>query len=56
MNWQVPSLGAVALLNIGLPVCALTAQLNAALGINAVLNAPCPICDAGAVLSAALSV
>jgi hypothetical protein len=55
MNWQVPALSAVALLNVGLPVCALTAQLNAALGINAVLNAPCPICDAAAVLAAAMS-
>jgi len=52
MNWQVPPLSAVALLNVGLPVCALTAQLNAALGINAVLNAPCPMCDASAVLKA----
>ena len=56
MNWQVPSLGAVALLNIGLPVCALSAQLSAALGINAALSAPCPICDAGAVFKAAMSI
>ena len=51
MTWQVPALNAVALLNVGLPVCALTAQLNAALGINAVLGVPCAICDAAAVMS-----
>jgi len=56
MNWQVPALSAVALLNIGLPVCALSAQLNESLGINAALSAPCPICDAGAVFKAAMSI
>ncbi len=55
LNWQVPSLSAIPLLSIGLPVCALTASLSAALNMNAALNAPCPICDAGAVLSAAMS-
>lgn len=55
MNWQVPAISALPLLSLGLPVCALTASLSAALNINAALNAPCPICDAAAVLSAAMS-
>ncbi len=52
LDWQVPAMSAVASLSIGLPTCALAAQLNAALGIQAVLRAPCPICDAAAVMRA----
>jgi hypothetical protein len=51
LNWQVPaSLPAV---RIGLPTCALVAQLNAALGINAVLPSPCGSgCDAAKIMKA----
>jgi hypothetical protein len=52
LDWQVPAMSAVTSLSIGLPTCALTAQLNAALGIQAVLRAPCPVCDAAAVARA----
>lgn len=45
LNWQVPPM--IAAVQIGLPTCALVAQLQAALGITAVLAAPCPFgCDA----------
>lgn len=55
INWQVPPITALPAITVGLPVCALTAQLKAALGINAVLPAPCgPTCDA-AKLAKALS-
>ena len=53
LNWQAPAISAVALLQVGLPVVSLSAQLNAALGITAALS-PCLMgCDANAVLKAA---
>jgi hypothetical protein len=45
LNWQVPPM--IAAVQIGLPTCALVAQLQAALGITAVLPSPCgSACDA----------
>ena len=45
LTWQVPAM--IPAVHIGLPVCALTSQLQAALGVNAVLPAPCGSgCDA----------
>jgi len=45
LNWQVPPM--IAAVQIGLPTCALVAQLQAALGITAVLPSPCgSSCDA----------
>ena len=55
LNWSVPALPSIPVLSLGLPICALSAQLSAALNINAALNAPCVVCDAAAVLSAAMS-
>jgi hypothetical protein len=53
LNWQVPALGTLPVLRIGLPSCAFAAQLQAALGINAVLPAPCGSgCDAAATMRA----
>ncbi|HSU05453.1 MAG TPA: hypothetical protein VLI93_07755 [Acetobacteraceae bacterium] len=50
LNWQVSVMPpAIA---IGLPTCALVAQLQAALAINAVLSAPCPMCDAAKLMQA----
>jgi len=51
LNWQVPvSLPAI---QIGLPTCALVAQLNAALSISAVLPSPCGSgCDAAKIMKA----
>jgi hypothetical protein len=47
VNWQVPPITALPAVTVGLPVCALAAQLNAALGLQAVRSAPCgPTCDA----------
>lgn len=51
LNWQVPAMMLPAI-SVGLPTCALTAQLQAALGIHAVLSAPCPICDAAKLMAA----
>lgn len=56
LNWQPPALSAVALLQVGLPVVSLSAQLNAALGISAALSPCMGGCDANAVLQAALSI
>jgi hypothetical protein len=53
MNWQVPPVSAVALLQVGLPVCAFTAQAQAALGVSLVARAPCVVCDAAAIARAA---
>jgi hypothetical protein len=51
LNWQVPSM--VPAVQIGLPVCALAAQLQAALAITAVLPSPCGSgCDAAKLASA----
>lgn len=48
LNWQVPAI--IPAVQIGLPTCALVAQLQAALGINAVLAAPCGSgCDAASI-------
>ncbi len=45
LNWQVPAM--IPAVRIGLPVCALAAQLQAALAITAVLPTPCSSgCDA----------
>jgi hypothetical protein len=45
LNWQVPL--SIPAVQIGLPVCAFAANLQAALGINAVLPSPCGSgCDA----------
>lgn len=52
LNWQVPALSALPVLRIGLPVCALAAQLQAALGISAVMSTPCVACDAAATMRA----
>lgn len=53
LTWQAPA--GLPLLQVGLPVATLSAQLSAALGISAAL-APCPAgCDANAVLRAAFS-
>jgi hypothetical protein len=47
INWQVPPITALPAITIGLPVCALSAQLKAALGIDPVRLAPCGSgCDA----------
>lgn len=57
LDWRVPSLAALPVLRIGLPACALAAQLQAALGITAVLAAPCGAgCDAAATMRALASV
>ncbi len=51
LDWQVPAM--LPAIQIGLPTCALVAQLNAALSLNAVLSAPCALgCDAGSVMAA----
>jgi hypothetical protein len=51
LNWQVPSM--IPAVQIGLPVCALAAQLQAALAITAVLPSPCGSgCDAAKLASA----
>ena len=51
LNWQVPAM--LPALRIGLPTCALVAQLNAALSINAVLPSPCASgCDAARIMAA----
>jgi hypothetical protein len=51
LNWQVPSM--IPAVQIGLPVCALAAQLRAALAITAVLPSPCGSgCDAAKLASA----
>ena len=51
LNWQVPAI--IPAVRIGLPTCALVAQLQAALGISAVLAAPCGSgCDAAAIARA----
>jgi hypothetical protein len=51
LNWQVPAL--IPAVQIGLPVCALAAQLQAALAITAVLPSPCGSgCDAAKLASA----
>ncbi len=52
MNWQVPPVNAVALLQIGLPLCAFTAQAQAALAASLVAQAPCRQCDATAIARA----
>jgi hypothetical protein len=45
LNWQVPAM--IPAVQIGLPTCALAAQLQAALAITAVLPSPCGSgCDA----------
>jgi hypothetical protein len=53
ITWQVPAVADLPVLSIGLPVVALTAQMNAALGIGPA-RVPCPVCDAAALLSALL--
>ena len=51
LNWQLPAM--LPALRIGLPTCALVAQLNAALSINAVLPSPCASgCDAARIMAA----
>lgn len=51
VNWQVPAM--LPAVQIGLPACALVAQLNAALGLNAVLPSPCAAgCDATKLMAA----
>ncbi|HEX5327812.1 MAG TPA: hypothetical protein VFW75_14175, partial [Acetobacteraceae bacterium] len=51
LNWQVPAM--LPALGIGLPTCALVAQLNAALSINAVMPSPCASgCDAAKIMTA----
>ncbi len=51
LNWQVPAI--IPAVHIGLPTCALVAQLQAALAITAVLPAPCGSgCDAAKLASA----
>lgn len=53
MNWQVPSLGAIPVLQVGLPTCALVAQIQAALALNAVSPSPCGSgCDAAKIARA----
>ena len=49
IDWQVPVAASLPVLGIGLPVLALTAQLNAALDLSASLS-PCGVCDAAALL------
>ena len=52
LTWQVPPIASLPILNIGLPVASLAAQMNAALGLQASL-APCAQgCDAAALLAA----
>jgi hypothetical protein len=51
LNWQVPLM--IPAVQIGLPVCALALQLQAALAITAVLPSPCGSgCDAAKLASA----
>jgi hypothetical protein len=51
LNWQVPPM--IAAVQVGLPTCALVAQLQAALGITAVLPSPCGSgCDAAKIARA----
>ncbi len=51
LNWQVPL--SIPAVQIGLPVCAFTASLQAALGITAVLPSPCGSgCDAAKLMRA----
>lgn len=51
VNWQVPAV--IPALQIGLPTCALVAQLNESLNLKAVLPAPCGSgCDAAKIMSA----
>jgi hypothetical protein len=52
MNWQVPAVSAIPLLNVGLPMTALAMQLKAALNITPSLS-PCGACDAAALLRTA---
>jgi hypothetical protein len=50
LNWQVPAM--LPSIQIGLPVCAFAAQLQAALGLQAVASVPCAACDARAIMGA----
>jgi hypothetical protein len=51
LNWNVPL--TLPAIGIGLPTCAFTASLSAALGVQAVLSAPCLLgCDARHVMQA----
>lgn len=51
LDWQVTA--ALPAVQIGLPTCALVAQLNAALGLSAVLPSPCGSgCDAARIMAA----
>jgi len=54
LNWGVPEVASLPVLSIGLPVVALTAQLQAALNLSASL-APCATgCDAASLLRGSL--
>jgi hypothetical protein len=52
LTWHVPPIAALPILNIGLPIAALTAQMNAALGLQASLVPCAQGCDAAALLAA----
>ena len=54
LTWQAPAMTSVPLLQVGLPVAGLAAQLKTALGISPAAG-PCAGCDANAVLQAALA-
>jgi hypothetical protein len=55
ITWQIPAISALPVLRVGLPVVALTAQLQSAMGIAPALT-PCGGgCDAAALLGAALA-
>jgi hypothetical protein len=52
LTWHVPAIASLPILNTGLPIAALAAQMNAALGLQA-SPAPCAQgCDAAALLAA----
>lgn len=52
LTWQVPPITALPILNTGLPIAALAAQMNAALGLQASLVPCAQGCDAAALLAA----
>jgi hypothetical protein len=51
IDWQVPALSAVPVLQIGLPTCMVAAQVQASVSVQAVLPAPCGSgCDAARIM------
>jgi len=52
LTWQVPPITSLPILNTGLPIAALAAQMNAALGLQASLVPCAQGCDAAKLLAA----